>query len=121
MLARRALGTQAEKSALSYLQNLGYLILRTNYFCRQGEIDIIAKEQDTLCFIEVRSKSTNDFGFALESILPKKKQRIIKAAKHFLFSFSKNQEIACRFDVIGFDYQNSPQITLIRNAFSIEE
>ena len=120
MAARRFLGDQAEKVALSYLQELGYRILSTNYFCRLGEIDIIAQEQETLCFIEVRSKRSKQFGFALESILSQKQRRLIKAAQHFLLSFSPHKEIACRFDVIGLDYPG-PQITFIRNAFSIEE
>lgn len=124
MVSRRYLGKQAEQIAISYLQGLGFSILSTNYFCRLGEIDIIAKETDTLCFIEVRSKRTTTYGSAIETVLLIKQHRIAKAAKHFLFSSLKNQEIACRFDVIALDYDSvahSPKITLIRDAFRLEE
>ena len=100
-------GGKAEKLAAEFLQRQGYSIVQRNYLCRLGEIDLIARDRETLVFVEVRMRNGAAFGSALESITPHKKKRIIAAAKHFLMELGR--EPYCRFDVIAVDEGGPPE------------
>jgi putative endonuclease len=80
-----------------------------------GEIDLIMEDTDTIVFIEVRYRKSELFGGAMASVTPKKQQRVIKAAQHYL-NEKKNWHRNVRFDVIAFS-QNS--MDWLRNAFTI--
>src|SRR5580658_9941804 len=87
--ARREVSTHlrglcAQQLAENYLCQVGFEILFKNYRSPQGEIDLIAKEKDTLCFIEVRSRRKSKFGLAIETIGVNKQRHIIQTAQHFL-------------------------------------
>ncbi|NTV98914.1 MAG: YraN family protein [Chlorobiaceae bacterium] len=96
----RTLGPLGEKAAADYLRKKGYRILERNYRFRRNEIDIIATDRGTLCFIEVKTRSTGEKGDPLEAVTPEKQKEIIKAAKAYLAA-SGNMERECRFDVIA--------------------
>lgn len=81
---RQDTGSLGEKLAREFLKKKGYRIIATNFFCRLGEIDIIAKHKDFLVFVEVRSKRNLDFGAPEESITAGKKRRVKMAALRFL-------------------------------------
>ncbi|NTU96969.1 MAG: YraN family protein [Chlorobiaceae bacterium] len=100
------LGPQGEKAAAEYLRKKGYRILERNYRYRRNEIDIIARDRGTICFIEVKTRSTAEKGDPLEAVTPQKQQEIIKAAKAYL-AFSGNMQSDCRFDVIAVRVQNT--------------
>lgn len=70
--------------AASYLEKKGYLILQRNYRSGAGEMDIVAQEGDCLVFVEVRARSTREYGTPEESITPAKAQRLIKVAQGYL-------------------------------------
>jgi putative endonuclease len=113
---RKKAGETAEEKAVSYLKSLGYTILERNFFSRFGEIDIIAKDRDTLVIIEVRSKSYKYFGMPEETVDKNKIKKIIKTTQIFLQK--RNPDFSdLRFDIISILHNN---ISHIKNAFDME-
>lgn len=97
-----ARGQLAEDAALAHLQKQGLKLVERNYRTPGrggGEIDLILRERDgSLVFVEVRSRSTSEFGGAGGSIGAIKQQRIVLAARHYLMRFAAPPP--CRFDVV---------------------
>jgi len=112
------LGKSGEKIALNYLIDNKYKIIARSYRLFRGEIDIIAYDQKTLAFVEVKTRRSTDYGFPEESVNPSKQQQIRKIAQGFL---AKNnlQDVECRFDVISlsFDEKEGYSVRHIKNAF----
>ncbi|ASQ89550.1 YraN family protein [Prosthecochloris sp. GSB1] len=94
------LGRMGELAALSHLVEKGYRILERNYRFRRNEIDIIAMQNRTLCFIEVKTRTSCAMGHPLEAVTPAKQKELVRAATAYLAS-RKEPEPDCRFDVIG--------------------
>lgn len=117
-LITRNLGQLGEKIALETLVSGGYKVLERNFRCKIGEIDIIAKDQDALVFIEVRSKSDSVHGVPQETVNRKKQQKIRRTAEYYLLK-NRLQDIYCRFDVVGILWQGNkePHIEIIKDAF----
>lgn len=107
-------GLLAEQLAATFLTQHGLKLVTQNYHCRFGEIDLIMKEGEVLVFIEVRLRTNRQFGLAAESISPRKQQKIIQTAQHFLM---QHGEHACRFDAILMDKADQQHIEWIRHAF----
>jgi len=108
-------GLSYENKARHFLNGQGLIFIDRNYHCRMGEIDLIMEDADTIVFIEVRYRKSELFGGAMASVTPKKQQRVIKAAQHYLNEknfWHRN----VRFDVVAFS-QNS--MDWLRNAFTI--
>lgn len=82
-MKRRDTGIRGEKLAKGFLKKQGYRILETNYRCPEGEIDIVAKDKDSLVFIEVRTKTSLEFGSPEESITLTKKGRLRATAARY--------------------------------------
>ena len=115
------LGILAEDKAEKFLSSRGYKILQRNYKTKLGEVDIIAQDKDTLCFIEVKSRSSDRFGSGLEAVSSLKQRQISKAALSFLKERNLLDKRA-RFDVVALDGSASEEkITLIKNAFELDE
>lgn len=110
----RAAGASYEAYMADYLRARGFVILEQNYRCRQGEIDIIARDGTYLVFIEVKFRRTKAAGISLEAIDWKKAARIRKAALYYLYSHHLPEETRCRFDAAGIDGKT---VTYIKNAF----
>lgn len=96
----RAVGTKYEQAVGYYLQQHGYEILQYNYRCPKGEIDLIAKDGDTLVFCEVKYRKGYAYGNPLEAVGAKKQRRIYQSALFYLM-VHRLEQIPCRFDVIG--------------------
>lgn len=111
---KRKLGGQMEQAVQEYLKSHGFVILEMNYRCRQGEIDIIAKEDNYYVFIEVKYRSTTDYGLPGEAVGPAKQKRISMAAQYYLYSHGLSEDTPVRFDVAGV---LRDKITYYRNAF----
>lgn len=94
------LGRQGEITAAAYLVRKAYRILHRNYRYHRNEIDIIAKDKQTLCFIEVKTRSSDAKGHPLEAVTPEKQKEIIRAASAYLACLP-GTEPDCRFDVIA--------------------
>jgi putative endonuclease len=84
MRERKTLGDLGEQLAKNYLKKKGYKLIEANYRCHSGEIDIIARHKDCLVFMEVRTKSTTDYGTPEESLSATKQRHMIKSAYHYL-------------------------------------
>ncbi|MGE5473118.1 MAG: YraN family protein [Ignavibacteriales bacterium] len=117
---KKDLGQVGEKKARKYLVDNGYTILKNNFTCKLGEIDIIAEKEEYIIFIEVKTRTNVNYGFPIESISFKKRKSIIKSAKVFLLQ-KKLTDSAVRFDVIevltGSEKESSININHIMNAF----
>ena len=83
-LSRRQVGDRGEKLAADYLRSRGYDIIESNFRCREGEIDIVARKGETLVFVEVRTRRGRDFGTPEESISPLKQQRLVSLAEAYV-------------------------------------
>ena len=108
-------GDAAEEAAASHLTAAGCRILTRNARYRDGEVDLVARERDVLVFVEVRMRTSSRFGGAAVSVNALKRQRIMRAAQHWLFGRYGESWPACRFDVITVD--GSGTIEWIRDAF----
>lgn len=101
-MTTRESGRQAELIALTVLREHHFLILQQNYHCRFGEIDIIAKREQLIIFVEVRYRKSPAFGSAAESVTNKKKHKITITAEHFIqYQLHNDQQFDYRFDVIA--------------------
>ena len=114
-------GARGEEKACDFLQGQGYRILERNYRCRLGEIDIIAREGQTVVFVEVKARSSGRFGLPHEAIGPQKRRRMTAIALHYLKSRGWLGEPA-RFDVASVILEGGRDtVTLFRNAFDATE
>jgi putative endonuclease len=114
------LGAAGEELAIDFLKNKGYRIIKRNYKNKLGEVDIIAKDKETFCFVEVRTRTSREMGSPLESITKNKKHQITKAALCYLKE-NKLWEAPCRFDVVSIMHDGSgSDIELIQDAFELE-
>ncbi|RGZ01511.1 YraN family protein [Clostridium sp. AM58-1XD] len=109
---RRQTGSEKEALAASYLEKQGCRILERNYRNHCGEIDLIAKDGDTLVFVEVKYRRTIKNGWPEEAVDLKKQKRIRTAA--CLYLAGKSMDIPCRFDVVSILGET---IRWIRDAF----
>ncbi len=113
--ARRR-GEDAEELAAHFLASQGLEVLARNYRTRFGEVDLVAREGETLVFVEVRARSWAAFGGAAASIDTAKQRRIVAAARHFLMRL--RAEPPCRFDVLTFQGPRGAP-AWIRGAFEV--
>jgi len=111
---QREIGCQYEQIAAKYLAEQGYQILESNYQKRNGEIDLVAREQEYYVFVEVKYRSDTRHGLPQEAVTTTKMKHITDTARHYLMKHHLGMDTPCRFDVVVI---LNNQITLIRNAF----
>lgn len=109
-------GKRSEIIACDYLKKKGYKILEVNYKNKVGEIDIIAKDNDYLVFVEVKSRISQKFGHPFEAIDERKQQKIHAVASLYMVKYDK-YGCNCRFDAISILGLENPEITHIVDAF----
>lgn len=112
---KRQKGKEGEDLAVNYLKKMGYKIIETNFSCRLGEIDIVAKDGKTYCFIEVKLRKSEEFGSPLEAVDHRKASKLIKTAKYYCLK-NNLSDVALRFDVVGIVKSTQTEIVLIKNA-----
>ena len=116
----KLLGRKGEAAARQHLLRRGYKLLAANYSTPQFEIDMIAKDGDTLCFIEVKTRTGVKKGLPREAVTPAKQKKIIMGAQYYL-SRKKITGTRLRFDVVEVLYKDGSHtdcdITVIPNAF----
>jgi putative endonuclease len=121
IMTRKETGAMGERIACDFLSNNGYEILEKNYRCREGEIDIITKQANTLIFVEVRTKKSGLFGSPEESITAAKQEKLKVLAQLYI---QEHDNLACpwRIDVVAIEMKRDGKVSriqIIENA--IEE
>lgn len=113
---RQLRGLAAEERAAQYLSAAGLAVLQRNYRCRMGELDLVARQHNTLVIAEVRLRSNTRYGGAAASITWSKRRRIVRATRHLLARYPSLQKCAVRFDAVLID-GNGESIEWIKGAF----
>jgi len=113
-------GQTGESFAGFLLEKNGYTILERNFRTKMGEIDIIARDGNTIVFVEVKARRTNSFGNPKYSVNLKKQKKISMAALYYLKTTNQSNAKA-RFDVVSIlsESAENPQIEIVRNAFEL--
>jgi len=99
MYERHEIGKEGEEYAAKYLEENGYKIIQRNFECKQGEIDIIAKDKEEYVFIEVKTRQNFHYGMPCEAVTKNKQKHIWNATKYYLYSHKLENKFI-RFDVI---------------------
>ncbi|HOW57095.1 MAG TPA: YraN family protein [Smithellaceae bacterium] len=116
-LTKITTGKEGEQIAAAYLGKNGYKICETNFRCPLGEIDIIAREKNTIVFIEVKTRKSNAFGYPEQAVGLKKQKKMSLLALWYLQE-KKLSGAAARFDVVAITQRpEGNEIRLIKNAF----
>ena len=114
---KTALGKKGEEIAEKFLIQKGYKIVEKNYRIRGGEIDIIATDQNTLVYVEVKTRTTDEFGYPEESVTPRKIKHLVKTTKFYRNSRQNLPQLE-RIDVISIDLSD-PRKALIRHIKNV--
>jgi putative endonuclease len=115
----RARGRVGEDDAVAWLTSQGYEILARNLVNHGGEIDVVARDGATVCFIEIKARAGDRYGPAIEAVTFSKQRRLSRAASLYLVTRGWHNQ-PCRFDVLGLDRDPAAggwRYTLIKNAF----
>ena len=116
MAEHNELGKLGEELAVNYLQKNGYSILETNWIFQKAEIDIIAQKENVLAIVEVKTRSSIEFGLPQDFVKPKKIQLLVKAVNEYVISNDLDVEV--RFDIIAISKEeNDFKIEHIEDAF----
>ncbi|HEU0136473.1 MAG TPA: YraN family protein [Flavobacterium sp.] len=116
MASHNDLGKHGESLAVEFLQNEGYEILETNWTFDKAEIDIIAQKENVLAIVEVKTRSSLDFGLPQEFVKPNKIKLLVKAVNEYVISNELECEV--RFDIIAIhSEQNKVTIEHLPDAF----
>jgi putative endonuclease len=118
-MEKKELGKKGEDMALRFLKKRGYRIIEQNYVCKMGEMDLIAKENDTLVFIEVKTRTSMDFGPPQLAVTSWKQRQLSKVALYFLKE-KEIEDVKARFDVVAILLSpEGEEIELIKDAFDL--
>jgi putative endonuclease len=118
-MENKELGKKGEETALRFLKKRGYRIIEKNYVCKMGEMDIIAREKDTLAFIEVKTRTTTEFGPPQLAVTSSKQRQLSKVALNYLKE-KKLEDVKARFDVVAILIRpKGEEIELIKDAFEL--
>lgn len=99
-LRKKLLGKRGEETAVKFLRRKGYQIIERNFSKRYGEIDIVAKEDDTLVFVEVKTRTSGEFGSGLEAITPWKLKALVRSS-YFYKMLHPDLPDGMRIDVVS--------------------
>ena len=118
MPTRNELGSHGERIAAAYLTDAGLRVLDRNWRCREGELDIVAREGEALVFCEVKTRRGVGFGHPVEAVTPAKQRRLRTLAHRWLAAHAEHAP-ELRFDVVGVLIRASRPalVTHLRAAF----
>ena len=119
MSATNDLGARGERIAVAYLTDVGLRVLDRNWRCRDGELDIVAREGDALVFFEVKTRRGVGFGQPVEAVTPVKQRRLRLLAQRWLAAHDEHAP-DLRFDVVGVLVRGEGPalVTHLRGAFT---
>ncbi|WP_168204014.1 YraN family protein [Aliikangiella coralliicola] len=116
---KREFGFQLESFACTQLKKSQCLIVENNFQCKLGEIDIIARDGQTLIFVEVRYRKQSSYGGAVASVDLRKQKKIIQTASFYLQQKKLTNKVSCRFDVFAIEGSAERlSYNWIKNAFT---
>ena len=117
MAQHNDLGKEGEKLAAAFLENNGYEILEKNWTFQKAEIDIIAQKDNTLAVVEVKTRSSTDFGLPQDFVKPKKIQLLVRAVNEYVVS--RDLDVEIRFDIIAIHKDSTQKFVIehIEDAF----
>lgn len=116
---RQKFGEAGEVIAARHLKKKGYRIIEQNYRTKLGEIDIIAKDKDTIVFVEVKSRRSRQFGNPKAAVTAQKQRKISMVALQYLKA-TRRSNASARFDVAAVTItRDRPRIEIIKNAFDL--
>lgn len=116
MYKRHETGRDGEELAYKFLIKNNYEIIMKNFRCKIGEIDIIAKDEDELVFVEVKTRKQKEYGLPAEAVNKRKRTHMFFVAEYFLM-VNNIENIFCRFDVIEvYMLENKNRINHIKNC-----
>lgn len=119
-LERKRLGKLGETLAADYLTKRGFHILARNFYIRYGEIDIIALNDDTLIFIEVKTRIDETFGLPEEAVTQRKLKEIIKTAEYYKMTH-RNLPDLMRIDVVAIELHSDDSLKAIRHIENVSQ
>lgn len=116
MAQHNELGKKGEQMAVDFLVEKDYVILERNYRFDRAEVDIIAKKEDVLAIVEVKTRSSIDFGNPQDFVKPKQIKRLVKAVDQYVLV--NNLDVEVRFDIIAI-VKEGQKVTIehLENAF----
>lgn len=117
--SRQRLGKIGEDLACRELERRGYAILARRYRRRGGELDIVARDGETVVFVEVKARECLDFGAGVDAVTWLKRRRMVLVAQDFIARHGLGER-SCRFDVVSIDmgtHRREPRVEVYRNAF----
>ncbi len=115
MAEHNELGIKGEKLAIDFLLKNGYKILEKNFRYLKAEVDIIAKKDNVLAAVEVKTRSTDYFGNPQDFVNPKKIKLLLSAIDYYVNE--KDLDVEVRFDIIAITHQKTIKITHLKDAF----
>ncbi len=113
------IGNKGEDLAVKFLRQKGYLIVEKNFKTKFGEIDIIAKDNNTIVFVEVKTRTNDYFGYPFEAVDERKRMKLKNLALIFMKKY--NKEFPIRFDIVSilFMSNGNKKIEHIKDAFEV--
>ena len=119
MHTRAELGAHGERIAVAYLTDAGLRVLDRNWRCREGELDLVAREGDAIVFCEVKARRGRGYGHPVEAVTPVKQRRLRLLAQRWLAAHEEHAP-DLRFDVVGILVRpdRPALVTHLRGAFT---
>ena len=114
---------KGETLAGKILKKKGYKILKRNYVSKYGEIDIVAYDRGIICFVEVKTRQSENYGPPELAVTKEKRKRIVRTALNYL-TINNIEDTDCRFDVVSILYKedvSKPDIELLERAFTADD
>jgi putative endonuclease len=116
---RLELGKEGEDLALREVESLGYQCIERNYRCSLGELDLVARDGDSLVFIEIKTRKGKSLGYAKEAVHARKQRQMSKVALAYMKK-NRCEDTKARFDVVVIHQKGlDREIEVIRNAFDL--
>ncbi len=116
------LGSRGESLAEKKLKRSGYKIVERNFRCAIGEVDLVARDGETLVFVEVKTRTKADFTSPQDAVDWKKRRKLAQVCQHYLMRRGL-QDVRCRFDVVAIllpEGKGRSEVAIIRDAFRLE-
>ena len=117
---RRRPGQTGEDMACAHLEERGLRVVKRNFRCRGGEIDVVARDGEVVVFVEVKERSSSSHGAAIEAVTPLKRRRLVRAARIYAAGHGLLEK-PVRFDVVAIDWgTDGPRVRHEKGAFREE-